>query len=501
VSALVLRLKGQVRELADDPRRATLLGVGTLVVLLTAWVSQAIPATYPILFAGIIGGALTIYMLENQEKTLYLVLWFSTVYLTLKATVFGWSEAAFLFKDGFLALLFAFWFFHFLVREERLRPTPLNVPIAALTVWLLVQCFNPNTYGAMSILQDLRFWLTPIAIYVLTVQLVDSREKLERGLKFVFAYAFIEAVYGVSQQWMPGDLLVALGANPDSYFYFYHGTIRSFSTMGTVPFGLLASMFPVIGFFYMSQQRSDLHRAFFFGASFVFVAGVVFSLVRTAWISVTVSMFVYALLSRRWKILLVLLLVFMLVLTFSSGYMRWKLEGVLNPLEDESVRTRLTIAKVVTEGIVFRTFGYGLGTFAHNRWGAGQTDRIGYGTATENWYLMVSLEVGWIGMLLLLWIWFKTYRMAWRGWNGGLKTARYRELSLALMCSLLAIEVARLGGPAGYFPPDSWHYWFFLGLITVLPRADEELAAEELAAEKLAAEKAAAADATGVAVT
>ena len=54
------------------------------------------------------------------------------------------------------------------------------------------------------------------------------------------------------------------------------------------------------------------------------------------------------------------------------------------------------------EGIVFRTFGYGLGTFAHNRWGAGQTDRIGYGTATENWYLMVSLEVGWIGIALLL---------------------------------------------------------------------------------------------------
>jgi hypothetical protein len=92
---------------------------------------------------------------------------------------------------------------------------------------------------------------------------------------------------------------------------------------------------------------------------------------------------------------------------------------------------------------------------------------------------MVSLEIGWIGVFLVANVWLRAYRYGWRGWRGALRTRRYRELSIALLGSIFAIDVARLGGPAGYYPPDSWHYWFFLGLLMAVPSADQELAAEE----------------------
>ena len=37
-------------------------------------------------FTLLLSTVVAIFMIENQEKTLYLMLWFSTVYLTLKAT-------------------------------------------------------------------------------------------------------------------------------------------------------------------------------------------------------------------------------------------------------------------------------------------------------------------------------------------------------------------------------------------------------------------------------
>lgn len=474
--------RSRLEELLEDPRRRRELTIAGLIAAFTVVVGRSISANYGMVLLGITAAAMLILMIGNQERALHFVLWFSTVYFLLKATLFAWSEGAFLVKEGFFAMLFGLWCFRILLRGEKLRPTPLGRPLLMLVLWLLVQCFNPNTYGILSILQDLRFWLVPIGIFVLTVHLVDTRDKIERALRFVFGYALIETLYGILQQFLPGDTLVALGANPESYFYFSYGTIRSFSTMGTVSFAILAGMFPPIAFFYMSQQKHNgLKRAFFLLSGFAFVIGVILTLVRVGWVATALSIVAYSLVTRRWKVLAILSLSAFVLFASAEGLTRWKLDGLLNPSEDASFQTRLKIHQIVTEAIIFRVFGYGLGTFAHNRFGVGEVDRTGYGTATESWYLMTSLEVGWVGVAILLWIWYRIYRYAWWAWRGGLRTERYRELAIALAASLFSIEVARLGGPSGYFPPDSWHYWFFAALLMNLKQADAELAEEELA--------------------
>jgi hypothetical protein len=88
--------------------------------------------------------------------------------------------------------------------------------------------------------------------------------------------------------------------------------------------------------------------------------------------------------------------------------------------------------------------------------------------------------MGWIGMAIFLWMLYKIYRLGLGHWRG-LKTSRYRELAIAIMAALVNLDVAKFGGPAGYYPPEAWHYWFLVGLLVLLPSFDEELASEQAA--------------------
>jgi O-antigen ligase len=275
-------------------------------------------------------------------------------------------------------------------------------------------------------------------------------------------------------------VLLSLGADSDSYWYFHQGTTRAFSTMGTAPFAVFAAMFPPIALFYASQARDNFKRWLFTAIAFVFVLGVILTLVRTGWVAVSAGLISYSLLTRRYWVVILLVVCAVILATVATGYTQYKVEGMLNPTEDLSVQNRIQIARNVSEAIVFRVFGYGLGTFAHNRFGRAEhfKDKTGYGISTENFYLMLILEMGWVGFLCFVWMLYKIYTIGWRQWKT-LKTSRYRELSIGLLCSLFALDVARNGGPTGYYPPEAWQYWFFAALLMLIPKFDEELADEQ----------------------
>jgi len=476
-------MRAALREFASNEHRRLELLAATGMVL-AAWVfGQRVSDDYPLIFAGLAALVTAFLMLKNQLVSFVFILFISTVHFFIKVVLFKWHPSAVLFKDGLLVLLCAFWVLERVTRQDRLVKTPLTLPLLVFSGIATLECFNPNTYGFMTILDDYRFWMAPILIYVLATNLIKTRRALELSLKVVFVYSVIEAAYGAIQPLLPQSVLVTLGADPNSYFNFWYGTTRAFSTMGTAPFALYAAMFPAICFFYMSQQSDKFSRWTFAGLAMLFITGVILTLVRLGWLAVSVSLIAYAIATRRTWILAPLVAAGILLATFSTGYTRTKWEGLVNPQDDMSVQNRLTILRMTSDASLFRVAGFGLGTFAQNRWGRGQAfqDKTGYGRSTDNFFLTLVLEMGWAGLLTFLWILYKIYRLGWEQWKG-LKSRRYRELSIALLAALLALDFCRNGGPAGYYPPEGWHYWFFVALLVLLPRFDGEVAAEEAAA-------------------
>ena len=64
-----------------------------------------------------------------------------------------------------------------------------------------------------------------------------------------------------------------------------------------------------------------------------------------------------------------------------------------------------------------------------------------------------------------------------------MKNRDLAELALSILGITAVIDIGRLSGPSGYFVPESWHYWFFVGILFCLPRLDSQSIPAESAAE------------------
>jgi hypothetical protein len=390
----------------------------------------------------------------------------------VKEGIFHGSQKAALLKEIFILTLIGYFAIDLITGRRKIKPTGLNKPLFVFTMILLVQAFNPSVYGVMSVLDDLRFWLPALAVFVLTVGYIRDEKQLNLYLNVIFWYGFLEACYGVAQRFLPIQFLVSVGADPHSYFYVMEEESRVFSTMGTQHFAFFSMMMVPLAFWKMRQTNDFAKRVFFLGAAVVFILGSAYTLVRSAWVGFLLSLVVLSIISRRKFVFVIVLAGVVLIgLFFTSGLLRERIEGLVNPTADVSVQTRLYTLKRLREAVVFRVFGYGLGTFTGSRYMAEDDPEklIIFGRATDNFYLYLVMELGWFGIATFFWILYKIYRSGIHSYRH-LKKKNLAELALAIMGTLLIIDIGRMSGPAGYYVPESWHYWFFVGILFCLPR-------------------------------
>lgn len=188
------------------------LGLGVVLALaLAAAVSFTSPA---IVAAGLIGLAAGVIILTNIEYGLYAVLGVAILLPFASIPVnLGFNPT---FLDLALLALFAMWFARAMTRQDEVevgfRFTFLGAPIVAFMALAVFSFVSGMSHAGLQIAIVRRFAevLLAIATYFLIVNVVNTRERLERVVRVILAAGTSSAVLGIVFYVLPQDLSIRL---------------------------------------------------------------------------------------------------------------------------------------------------------------------------------------------------------------------------------------------------------------------------------------------------
>ncbi|MFC2172802.1 O-antigen ligase family protein [Acidobacteriota bacterium] len=450
--------------------------------LLAYYVGMRTVYQYKMFLMGIAVAFFGIFIIHRVDLVYFFTLFYSSIHIFLRDVLLKGVPGVALLKEVMMLAVIVVVIFQLLVKQRTYQPMEIHKSLVVLLVVFTAQCFNPSVYGFMSVIDDYRLWAIALGSCFVANQVITSEKKLNFFINIVMFYALLEGIYGVVQHFLPVEYLALMGGQVGNYFLVMGDRIRSFSTMDTVHFAAFCFMLVPIALWKINVSDDFLKKVWYAGVVIILATGGAFTLVRGAWVSFILALVFSAFLFRKPMYVLVILLALIIAMTAASGVFQKRIESLLSWEDDVSIQTRLYTWSRLKSAVVFRVFGYGMGTFTHSRFTLAHGHKIIFGRATENFYLTILLETGWIGFAVYLYLMFLIYRKAYYNFRR-LNNPRFRQLSAAIGTLMLVIDIGKFAGPSGYYVPESWHYWFFVGSLFAMERLDQE--SEEALAENL----------------
>lgn len=459
---------------------AILLG-GLLALLLAAGVVFTSPA---VVIAGIVGIAAGLILLSNIEYGLYAVLGVAILlpFASLPVNL-GFNPT---FLDLALLALFGMWFARAATRQDqaaRGAPRPfqftfLGIPIVAFMILAIFSFVYGMSYAGLqiAIVRHFAQVLLAIATFFLIVNVVNTRERLEKVVRVVIIAGAVSAVLGILFYFLPRDLtirvlsLLRVVKYPEgaAVLRFINddptGTLRAVSTsvdpnvLGGLMILTAALTAPQVFAAYDDAHKPLLPRPFVLFAAAAMFLCLVLTFSRGALIGLGVSLVLIAFVKYRRlvPILVVGALIFWFI-PFTQTYISHLLDAFAGA--DRATQMRLGEYKDALILISrYPLFGVGF---------LGTPDLDTY-IGVSSVYLLMAEQMGIIGVsvfLLTMGIFF--FRSA-QAWLDGVR----RDLALAPI--LLGVTAALVGAmTAGIvdhyffnldFPHSVTLFWIFVGL-------------------------------------
>jgi hypothetical protein len=300
----------------------------------------------------------------------------------------GWKEALALYTLGWAILS--------RVNKPRVRRSYPKF-IGPLLCYLAVALVSAAVVGGIHGLEGVKvgfFWV----LIGVTVWLApfDARDR-DRLVTLLMADAFLTSLYGLAQQKIGADRLVALGYSYDSNVRFTSSFVRSFSSFpNPFNFAFFLTIVLLIG---IPICLDDVHRPrniAFLTVTPIILLAQFFTFVRGAWIALGVGLLYLAF--RRYRVLLLPVPVMLLVLLFLPGtFSSASLQG-------QSFNERQLGWSQNVEKVVSAPLGNGIGTT-----GASAEKAVAVARDTtaivyqpDNQYFKVLFELGVIGLWFFL---------------------------------------------------------------------------------------------------
>lgn len=270
-----------------------------------------------------------------------------------------------------------------------------------------------------------------------------------------------------------------------------HSTMHPFFNDHTSFGAALAFLLP-LAVFYAYESKSGLKKLFYIFCILVFIAGLVFSYSRAAWISVFISLLFSMIFIMRisWRLVFGLAAVSAVILALSwssilmklenidqdsSGNMAEHIHSIANITSDASNVERINRWKSALRMSSERPlFGWGPGTYqfkyAPYQMAAERTHistNFGDGGNAHSEYLSAFVESGFPAMLLFIIIIVLAYRNGIRVWYSEVDR-NIKYMSLALMTGLLTYVIH--GALNNFLDTDkiAAPFWMFIAALLVL---------------------------------
>lgn len=371
-----------------------------------------------------------------------------------------------------------------LLRSRRMPYSHATLPILVFVTFVLLTILNPvlTSYGRG--LLGWRFLASGILLHFLGFYVFDRETQVWRLLRVFWFAAILVSLYGLVQLWQ-GYTAVELA--------WIEELAATMKIAGTHNYRLMSSMGSAVDLgFFLAIAITTIFAPLLFRRRhwpylvhfILFFVALIFTYVRAAWVAALggclfiLASFVWR--DKRLRLLYPSLLVIALLVALSFPFilktvtpyitnpaLQVRLLSLADPLGDKSMHDRFQRWNGLWELITVYPQGIGVGmTGAASLRYADEPSPAP--VTSDNTYLRVLLETGWIGLLLFLWLLISIFLR-------GLWLSRKLKDSLRLLaCSFTAAHIAFMiilfFGEYIELNPGRTLIWIFTGLLFSLPR-------------------------------
>jgi putative inorganic carbon (HCO3(-)) transporter len=437
------------------------------------------------LFAGLIGIAVVIVCLLNAEAGLYInVVYSSFVCLPMR-----------LFDDQFPvgvisnALVIATFLGIFMKGKggklmfNAFTQTAVARAILAIFFYIMLELFNPLAHSFDGWYGAFRALLMTILLLFAAYAVFDNWRSIRRFIIFVFCVMLVVALYGCFQQWHGlFDFEVRwVSADPVRFaLIFIAGDYRKFSTMGDpAGFAIVMACVSVFYLVLLTGPWRTKQKLVLLTGVIILLMGMAYSGTRTANAMVLggVALFMLITINRRSTVIFsVFAVAAFLVLMygpFGGNPTVNRFRTTFTGNKDESFNIRNVNRRSIQPYIYYHPIGGGLGTTG----AYGAQVNPGHflaGFPTDSGYLKKALEIGWVGLFMIVWLYFCVVRAGIRGYFE-CRNEKAKNIYVAATCCMFSFYVAEYAQDAVGQITDIVVYYPMIALILRLKEFEHEI--------------------------
>jgi hypothetical protein len=355
----------------------------------------------------------------------------------------------------------------------------------------LLQIVNPSSSPAIGLYGFRASGYYTLAFF-LGQYLLRSQKDIYRFMILSLSLSVLVAAYGLWQQFVavpPWDRAWVLEFIPEQPFSWLAGyefsweELRKFSLLKTSVSTALFYVFNILFCVTLYQWRRRLR---FVLLTFALMIALIFTYVRGAWLALAAGLVIVFGLwllrnttsKRKTAVVSVILVVvvlgglFYLGLRLSTPLMAnlgnglgRRLASLADPFSTPEIRVRLRMWGRAWDLVRLNPLGIGIGATG----GVGERF-AGFGVV-DNLYLKLSVELGWIGLLLFGVVIWQAMRHAWRVYVWS-ENRFHRLIAVSVMGLICVVLVDGIVAPTLEYGIAAIYFWFWLG---VLDRISGEL--------------------------
>lgn len=371
----------------------------------------------------------------------------------------------------------------------------MKSPISFMVlIWILynfIEVLNPQAESKMAWLYTIRGLALVMLTYFVFAYHIKDVKYIRTIIKLWLGLSVFAALYGFKQQFIgfTSYELAYLYSDPLIMdLLFIGGQWRKFSFFSdptAFSYNMVVSSLLCVGL--MFGPISKIKKAILGGFIALFLAAMLFSGTRSAYVLIPAAMFMLVILVFNIRIMLIagVISFFLVILIFipTSNPVLYRFQSAFKPSNDASFNVRASNQKMIQPYILSHPLGGGLGSTGV--WGAKFSPGSFLASfPPDSGYVRVAVETGWVGLLIFCSLLFIIMRAGIINFFN-MRDPELKSYCLAMVIIVYAIIVGNYPQEALTQYPLSVYFFLVAALINTTRDIDNRMAAEKEEAEKL----------------
>lgn len=372
-------------------------------------------------------------------------------------------------------------------REWHLFKNPITITFFIVTAYQVFQIVNPSAVSRVAWLVAMRT-NTSILLYIACFQMFSVLKDVKRFTMFWLGITLIVALYGIYQEvvGLADFELHWIIDNPERLkLYFIWGKMRKFSFLSDPSaYGLFTAMGGLACLVLAMGPFKALMRFLLAISGMLMLTAMSYSGTRTAFAMVAVGIVFYIILTLKNKGTLIATVVagFIGVVVFFGPFYGGtinRIRSTFSPSEDPSMIVRDVKRIALQKYVVSHPIGGGLFTTGQNGLRYSKGHELSQGWDADSGYLLIGLELGYIGLVLFL-IFF--FLVVLKGINNyfSINDPLLKIINLAYLVPLMALSVAHFTQDAMFTKPMNLVVIATYAILVKIPSFENKLYSADL---------------------